>query len=117
MVRRVLDERGRRFEFRLPGADMNPYHAIAALLASGIHGVEEGERLPPPGSRMAGDAEHDRVPASLDEAISRFEDFVPGEEYFGSGVRSHLLGHAYRELLASRAVVTDWEWRRYFAEA
>ena len=117
MVRRVLDERGRRFEFRLPGADMNPYHAIAALLASGIQGVEEGRRLPPAGIPVATAAEHDRVPATMDEAVSRFEEFGRAEEYFGSLVKDHLAGHANRELLASRAVVTDWEWRRYFAES
>ena len=117
MVRRVADERGSRFELRLPGADMNPYHAVAALLASGTEGVREGAKLQAAGQHRSKDACIDRIPGSLDEAIAKFAGSSRTGEYFGPVARDHLAGHAQRELDASRAVVTDWEWRRYFAEA
>ncbi len=117
MVRRVVDERGRRFEFRLPGADMNPYHAIAAILASGMRGVSESRQIRPERQGDSEEAELGSVPGDLGEAIANFSGSSIAVECFGPQVRDHLLGHARRELAASRSAVTDWEWRRYFAEA
>ena len=85
MVRRVADERGRRFEFRLPGSDMNPYHAIAAALASGLHGVKNGISLPPPCAGNAEEADVDSIPADFSESIRRFAEVRAGGRSVPSG--------------------------------
>src|SRR5262249_58683889 len=64
MVRVVGSGPSLRMEFRLPGADANPYLAIAALLAAGIGGVEGGGgRLPPPRGAAAAEPPPDPTAA------------------------------------------------------
>ena len=63
---------GRRVECRIPGADVNPYLALAAIFAAGLWGVEHGLELPPPFEGNAYDAtDVPRVPTTLVEAIER----------------------------------------------
>lgn len=104
-----------RIECRIPGADINPYLAFAALLASGIDGIKN-KISPPP--IFVGDiyAAQDlpRVPYSLKDAIPLFEnsDFV--KEALGQDVVEHY-SHFYKtEQKAFEAYVTDWELKRYF---
>ena len=56
---------GLRVENRLPGGDVNPYLAVAAMMAGGLHGIREGLELPPvcEGNAYVGDYEH--VPTTL----------------------------------------------------
>ncbi len=62
-----------RFENRVPGGDVNPYLAVAAVIAAGLHGVEAGLPLPAAftGNAYASDAP--RVPATLRDAVHAFE--------------------------------------------
>ncbi|MGD2113804.1 MAG: glutamine synthetase family protein [Acidobacteriota bacterium] len=104
-----------RIECRIPGADVNPYLAYAAVLASGLRGIEE--RIEPPPA-VDGDAyaatDLPALPASLGRAIDRFEDSAFARESFGGAVVEHY-AHFFRteEEQFTRAV-TDWERRRYF---
>jgi glutamine synthetase len=103
-----------RFENRVPGGDVNPYLATAALIAAGLHGVEHRLELEPEftGNAYASDAP--RVPATLRDAVDAFERSAAATEAFGKDVVRHY-GHAGRvELAAYDRAVTDWERRRGF---
>src|SRR4051794_2960674 len=78
---------GRRFECRVPGGDVNPYLALAALIAAGLHGVDESLDLEPPfeGNAYAAD-EKPRVPATLRDARDLFADSSIARQAFGEEV-------------------------------
>jgi glutamine synthetase len=99
-----------RMEFRLPGADANPYLAYAAVIAAGLHGVETRATLPSEG-------EGPPLPGDLTEAVLAFEGSAMADEVFGSAVKHHLAKLARHELAASRRAVSPWEIRRGFEEA
>ncbi len=105
----------KRFENRVGGADLNPYMAIAAIIASGLHGVEAGLELEPAleGNAYA-DRERPRVPSTLRDARDLFAASDVAREAFGGEVVAHYLNHADVELAAFGAAVTDWERFRGF---
>ena len=104
-----------RIECRVPGGDVNPYLALAGLIAAGLAGVKQDLELPPP---VTGNAytEHElpRVPASIEEALKLWVASPLAAEAFGADVVEHYATMARVELEAYRAAVTDWELRRYF---
>jgi len=104
-----------RIECRVPGGDVNPYLALAGLIAAGLTGVKQDLELPPP---VTGNAytEHElsRVPASIEEALTLWVASPLAAEAFGADVVEHYATMARVELEAYRAAVTDWELRRYF---
>jgi glutamine synthetase len=104
-----------RVECRVPGGDVNPYLALAGLVAAALNGVAEPAELPPP---VTGNAYAvpglPRVPASLDEALSLWVSSELAAESFGQDVVDHYATMARVELAAYRCAVTDWELRRYF---
>ncbi len=104
-----------RLESRIPGADVNPYLAYAATIASGLHGIEHGLD---PGARFDGNAyaaaDLPRVPSSLAEAIDAFATSKVAADAFGADVHDHLLNTARQELAHFNRAVTDWERRRNF---
>jgi glutamine synthetase len=104
-----------RVECRVPGGDVNPYLALAGLVAAALSGVAEETELPPP---VTGNAYAvpglPRVPASLDEALSLWVSSSLAAEAFGQDVVDHYATMARVELAAYRSAVTDWELRRYF---
>lgn len=103
-----------RFENRVPGGDVNPYLAVAALIAAGLHGVEQQLPLEPEFSGNAYGSDAPRVPATLRDAVDAFEHSEAAALAFGKDVVRHY-SHAGRvELAAYDAAVTDWERRRGF---
>jgi len=113
MVRVVGCGPSLRMEFRLPGADANPYLAIAALLAAGIAGLEEdGVELPPPGAAAGAE-----LPLDLTEAIQRFEESKLASRAFGENIRDHVADMARHQLRLARHAVTDWELEHGFETA
>jgi glutamine synthetase len=104
-----------RVECRVPGGDVNPYLAVAGLVASALDGVSRGLPLPPP---VTGNAyalsEVERVPASLEEAAALWVASDLARSSFGDEVVDHYANMARVEVEAFRSVVTDWELRRYF---
>ncbi len=104
-----------RFENRAGGADLNPYLALSAIIASGLHGVDAGLALEPPleGNAYA-DTEHPRVPSTLRDARELFAAGDVAREAFGQDVVDHYLNNADVELAAFGAAVTDWERFRGF---
>ncbi len=104
-----------RIECRIPGADANPYLALAASLASGLDGIRH--KIEPP-AVFTGDvyaAQHlPRVPYSLGEAVELFAGSAFVAETLGEKVAAHYT-HFYRsEVRAFGKAVTDWERKRYF---
>lgn len=103
-----------RFENRVPGGDVNPYLAIAALVAAGLHGVEQGLALEPALEGNAYTSGRPTVPTSLAEARSRFAASPVARAAFGDEVVDHYAHAAQVELDAFAAAVTDWERIRGF---
>ncbi|MEU6402769.1 glutamine synthetase family protein [Streptomyces sp. NPDC046985] len=108
--------RGRslRFENRLPGGDVNPYLAVAGLIAAGLHGVEHKLPLPDPCPGNAYAAAYEHVPTTLREAAALWESSEIAQAAFGDEVVAHYRNMARVELDAFDAAVTDWELRRSF---
>jgi glutamine synthetase len=104
----------RRVECRLAGADVNPYLALAALIAGGLHGVDHQLPLEPAFEGNAYLSDKPRVPTTLREASELFGDSPVAREAFGQEVVDHYLNNARVELEAFDAAVTDWERFRGF---
>ena len=104
-----------RVENRVPGADVNPYLAIAALVGGAVHGIEQELE---PGEECTGnaydDAAAERVPGTLRDALALWESSTVAAEAFGAEVVAHYANHARVELAAFDAAVTDWELFRGF---
>ncbi|MGO9751141.1 MAG: glutamine synthetase family protein [Solirubrobacteraceae bacterium] len=104
-----------RFENRAGGADLNPYLALSAIIASGLHGVEHGLELEAPymgNAYLARDKP--RLPSTLRESRELFAASPVARAAFGEQVVAHYLNAADVELAAFNAVVTDWELARGF---
>jgi len=105
---------GRRVECRVGGADLNPYLAVAALIASGLDGIDRELALEPPVTGNAYASGHPRIPATLRDARDLFAGSALAREAFGEEVVEHYLNHARVELAAFGSAVTDWERFRGF---
>jgi glutamine synthetase len=103
-----------RVENRVPGGDVNPYLAVAALIAAGLHGIERELPLEAPLEGNAYTAGRPRVPATLREAAERFAASELTSAAFGTEVVEHYANAARVELAAYDAAVTDWERFRGF---
>ena len=103
-----------RFECRAPGADVNPYLALAGMIAAGLAGVDAGLELEPPVEGNAYESDRPRLPHNLYEARDLFGGSALAREAFGAEVVDHYLNRARVELLAHEAAVTDWDKFRGF---
>ena len=114
-VRLVGHGKSARMENRVPGGDVNPYLALAAMLAGGLHGIEQELVLE---DELVGNAytseDHDRVPHTLRAARDTFTSSAVARAAFGDAVVDHYTNMADVELAAFDAAVTDWELRRTF---
>lgn len=105
---------GLRVENRVPGGDVNPYLATAALIAAGLHGIEHELPLEDPFPGNAYTSGRPTVPRTLREAADLFAGSPIAAEAFGAEVVEHYTNAARVEIAAYDAVVTDWERRRGF---
>jgi glutamine synthetase len=103
-----------RIEARVPGADINPYIAIAAALAGVGHGVEHG--LEPP-ERVDGDAyartDVARVPKDLYAAVALLDESEIARDWLGEEFVSFYAETRFWEAEQHRLAVTPWELGRY----
>ncbi|CAM5497367.1 Glutamine synthetase OS=Leifsonia shinshuensis OX=150026 GN=HNR13_003512 PE=3 SV=1 [Leifsonia shinshuensis] len=113
-VRLVGHGAGARMENRLPGGDVNPYLALAAMLAGGLYGVEHELELEPETVGNAYESGAPTVPTTLREARDAFAGSEIAREVFGEDVVAHYVNYADVELAAFESAVTDWELRRGF---
>ena len=103
-----------RIECRVPGGDANAYLAVAALVAGGLHGIDEGLELPAAFAGNAYESDLPRVPGTLRDAAALWEASPVAREVFGDDVVDHYANMARVELTAFDAAVTDWELIRGF---
>ncbi|MFT4010128.1 MAG: glutamine synthetase family protein [Nocardioidaceae bacterium] len=113
-VRLVGKGAGARMENRIPGGDVNQYLALAAMLAGGLHGIEQGLELEPPLVGNAYSSGRDQVPGTLRDARDAFSRSQFTRAAFGDEVVDHYTNMADVELKAFNAAVTDWELHRSF---
>ena len=113
-LRVVGHGQGMRMECRAPGGDVNQYLATAALIAGGLHGIEQGLELPDATDGNAYTSGADRLPTTMSEAAELFDKSEIARAAFGDDVVDHYLNYARVELAAFNAAVTDWERRRCF---
>ena len=105
-----------RLETRCPGADVNPYLAMAAVIAAGLDGVEKGLKLTtPPISGSNFGAEHiARAPRTLIETNRIFEQSRIARDWLGDAFVDHFAATRDWEWRQWLDAVTDWELKRYF---
>ena len=103
-----------RPENRVPGGDVNPYLAIAAIIAGGLHGVENELPMPDPLAGNAYSSDVDHLPTTLREAAQLFEESTVARAAFGDDMVENYLNQARIEVEAYDAAVTDWERIRGF---
>ncbi len=108
-------DKSMRLETRTPGADANPYLAIAAALASGLYGIEH--KLPlsdtPVSGANIGAESTARLPRTLAEATDAFDRSTLARELFGDEFVSHFVQTRQWEVRRFNQAVTDWELKRY----
>ncbi|MCG5220561.1 glutamine synthetase family protein [Streptosporangium sp. KLBMP 9127] len=103
-----------RVENRVPGGDVNPYLAVAALIAAGLRGIDGELPLEDPYPGNAYDSGAATVPATLRDAALLWERSDLARDSFGEEVVAHYANNARVELAAFDAAVTDWELFRGF---
>jgi len=109
-------EKATRLEIRVGGADINPYLAIAASVASGLYGIEHKLELtdkPIEGSAYR-ETTIPRLPRNLGEATDRLATSSLARELFGDAFVDHFVRTRRWEWAQYQNAVTDWEMRRYF---
>jgi glutamine synthetase len=105
---------GLRLENRVPGGDVNPYLAVAGIIAAGLDGVKNKLKLEPAFTGNAYESDSPRVPASMAEALDLWEKSAWIKETFGAQVQAHYANMARVEIAAYGKAVTDWELFRNF---
>ena len=114
-LRVVGHGQGQRFELRAGGSDLNPYMAISAIIAAGLHGVDTKLELEPMFEGNAYNAtDKPRLPTTLRDARDLFATSEVSRAAFGDDVVDHYVNAADVELAAFEAAVTDWERYRGF---
>jgi glutamine synthetase len=103
-----------RPENRVPGGDVNPYLAVAAMIAAGLEGIENELPLEPPSQGNAYTDPGPRVPSTLRDALYSWMNSHLARKAFGNDVVEHYANGARVELAAFNAAVTDWELQRCF---
>ncbi|MEY3894197.1 MAG: hypothetical protein RIR78_975 [Actinomycetota bacterium] len=105
---------GLRLENRVPGGDVNPYLAVSGIIAAGLDGIKKKMVLEPAFKGNAYDSDSARVPATMSEALTLWEESAWVKEVFGAEVQSHYANMARVEIAAYSKAVTDWELFRNF---
>ena len=103
-----------RIETRIPGGDVNPYLAFAALIAAGLYGIEQELELPPPLEGNAYESDAERFPHALREAVDALEHGTMARAALGDEVVDHYLNYGRVEQRLFDEAVTCWERERLF---
>jgi glutamine synthetase len=105
---------GLRLENRIPGGDVNPYLAVAGIIAAGLDGITKKMKLEPAFTGNAYVSDSPRVPSTMNEALDLWEKSAWVKETFGDEVQAHYANMARVEIAAYGKAVTDWELFRNF---
>ena len=105
---------GLRLENRIPGGDVNPYLAVAGIIAAGLDGITKKMKLEPAFTGNAYVSDSPRVPSTMNEALDLWEKSAWVKETFGDEVQAHYANMDRVEIAAYGKAVTDWELFRNF---
>lgn len=105
---------GLRLENRVPGGDVNPYLAVAGIIAAGLDGIKNKMTLEPIFEGNAYVSDSARVPSTMLEAQKLWSESAWVKETFGAGVQDHYTNYAEVEMAAYGKAVTNWELFRNF---
>lgn len=116
---RVINQSAKstRIEYRIPGADANPYLAMSAALASGLYGIEQKIH---PSPVLQGNAYEQtsnseyQLPGSMAEAASNFRQSQAAMDYFGEKFVHDYATSREWEVKCAHHAITDWQMQRYF---
>lgn len=115
---RVLNtnDKACRLETRVIGADVNPYLAMAAAVASGLYGIKHKLSLQQPVTVGNGylDVSNGVLPATLEQATQKMKTSAIAKEIFGEKFTEHFIATREWEWKQHLKAVTDWEYKRYF---
>lgn len=103
-----------RIECRVPGADANPYLALAALLASGLYGLENKLEPPEPVSGSGYSHPGPKLSKNLGEAAQRIAKSELARKLLGEEFVDHFAQTRLWEWRQFERALTDWELKRYF---
>jgi len=103
-----------RLENRVAGGDVNPYLAVAGIIAAGMDGIKNKMPLEPAFQGNAYDSDSARLPSSMPEALELWEKSAWVKEVFGAEVQAHYANMAKIEIAAYGKAITDWELFRNF---
>ncbi|CAN5308397.1 glutamine synthetase [soil metagenome] len=105
-----------RMETRVPGADSNPYLAMAAALASGLYGIKNKLPLNIPATHGNGykDFSNGALSANLFNAATAMQQSSIAKELFGNAFVAHFTQTRLWEYKQYAKHVSDWELKRYF---
>ena len=113
-LRLVGHGQGLRLENRVPGGDVNPYLAVAGIIAAGLDGIAKKMTLEPIFEGNAYASDSSRVPSTMLEAQGLWAESAWIKETFGADVQDHYTNYAEVELAAYGKAVTNWELFRNF---
>ncbi len=103
-----------RLENRVPGGDVNPYMAVAGIIAAGLDGIKNKVELEPVFEGNAYASDSARVPSTMLEARNLWANSAWVKEAFGAEVQAHYTNMADIEMAAYGKAVTSWELFRNF---
>ncbi len=103
-----------RLENRVPGGDVNPYMAVAGIIAAGLDGIKNKMALEPAFEGNAYASDSARVPSTMLEARNLWANSAWVKEAFGAEVQAHYTNMADIEMAAYGKAVTSWELFRNF---
>jgi len=103
-----------RLENRVAGGDVNPYLAVAGIIAAGLDGISKKMVLEPAFQGNAYESDSARLPSSMPEALELWENSAWVKEVFGAEVQGHYANMAKIEIAAYGKAITDWELFRNF---
>ena len=111
---RMIPGKNIRAEFRLPGADINPYLAYSAIIGSGLEGVAKKLKLRKETKGDAYTSKNLLLPLNFFESVQKFVTSRIAKKILGNKTHEHLSDHYTRELQESNLEVSDWEIKRGF---
>ena len=110
-------QKSQRIEYRIAAADANPYVILAAVIASGLWGIEHKAEIE---SMVKGSAYDQTFPASMQlpatlwDATQRLKSSTPAIDYFGAAFVEHFVASREWEEREFRKHISQWELERYF---
>ena len=105
-----------RLEFRLPGADVNPFSAFSMMLGAGLYGIKNDWNLPPETKKVGREQVHPDVgivPRNLVEAAEALSGSGVARAIFGEKYVEHCVACCIHEDEHMRSHVSSYERERY----